>query len=217
MQSLTELVYKLAPPGGLFDESVVATLFPEASRGGARLLVHRAVKHGEVLRLKPGQYCLAPEYRKSEPHPFVVAGILHSPSHISLESSLSHHGLIPEAVFGVSSVTTMRSRCFRTPLGEFTFKRVPAKNPGSGVSAVDLGSDNWAFIASPLRAIADLVYLRKDVHWDQDGLDFLTHSLRIEEEDLRLLPLDQLDALQESLTNRRVGRYLTGMKEALKP
>ena len=109
----------------------------------------------------------------------------------------------------------MRSRSFRTPVGEFTFRRVPAKNPRAGVSTVSLDSDSWAFIASPLRAIADLVYLRKDVRWDRDGLGFLTRSLRIEEEDLFRLPMDQLDELQESLTNRRVGQFLAGMKEAL--
>jgi len=215
MQSLTERVYKLGPPGGLFDESVVATLFPRATPGAARLLVHRAVRKGEVLRLKPGYYCLAPDYRKTEPHPFVVAAFLHSPSHVSLESALSHYGLIPEAVFGVSSVTTKRSRSFRTPLGEFTFRRVPAKNPRVGISAVDLHQSGWAFVASPLRAIADLVYLRKDVRWGRDGLEFLTRSLRIEEDDLRALPMDQVDGLMQNFTNRRVVTYLAGMKKVL--
>ena len=38
MQSLTESVFKLAPPGGLFDETVVANLFPDASVGARALL-----------------------------------------------------------------------------------------------------------------------------------------------------------------------------------
>ena len=63
MQTLTERVYKLAPPGGLFDESVVRNLFPDLSVGAKKLLVHRAVKHGEVLRLKPG-FSLKSEWRK---------------------------------------------------------------------------------------------------------------------------------------------------------
>lgn len=215
MQTLTERVFKLAPPGGLFDESVVGTLFPEASQGARKLLVHRAVKHGEVLRLKPGSYCLAFEYRRSELHPFVVAALLHSPSHISLESALSHHGMIPEAVYGVSSVTTMRSRSFRTPLGEFTFRRVPADNPRAGVRAVKVGPRGWAFIASPLRAIADLVYLRKEVSWDRDGLAFLTRSLRIEEEDVYGMSPNLWGELQESLTNQRVRGYLAGLKDEI--
>jgi len=37
MQTLTEKIFKLAPPGGLFDESVVQTLFPGQSTGARRL------------------------------------------------------------------------------------------------------------------------------------------------------------------------------------
>ena len=127
MQNLTEKVFKLAPPGGLFDETVIHNLFPDSTAGARALLVHRACQAGEILRLKPGLFGLGPPYRKSEPHPFVVAGVLHSPSHISLESALSHHGLIPEAVYQVSSVTVGRSREFTTPLGVFSFRRVPAR------------------------------------------------------------------------------------------
>jgi len=53
MQTLTEKAYKLAPPGGLFDESVVRNLFPDSTTGGRKLLVHRAIEKGEVLRLSP--------------------------------------------------------------------------------------------------------------------------------------------------------------------
>jgi hypothetical protein len=209
MQTLTEKVYKLTPPGGLFDESVVRSLFPDASVGARKLLVHRAVKQGEVMRLKPGYYCLAPDYRKSHPHPFVVAAVLHSPSHISLESALSHHGLIPEAVHLVSSVTWQRSRSFKTPLGHFSFQRVPAKNPRAGVKAIKVDPNGWAFVGTPLRAIADLIYLRKEVQWEPNGLGFLTESMRIEEEDLHRIPMDDFEEVLESMKSTRVRTYLT--------
>jgi hypothetical protein len=65
MQTLTERVFALAPPGGLFDQTVVANLFPGASVGARRLLLHRAVGRGEVLRVTRGIYCLAEPYRKT--------------------------------------------------------------------------------------------------------------------------------------------------------
>jgi hypothetical protein len=99
-------------------------------------------------------------YRKTDPHPYVVASLLHAPSHISLETALSHHGLIPEEVYQTASVTAARGRAFDTPIGRFTFQHVPARDPRAGVRAVKLGFDTWAFVASPLRAIADIVYLR---------------------------------------------------------
>lgn len=215
MQDITEKVFKLAPPGGLFDDSVVRNLFGDVSDGARKLLIHRAVDHREVLSLKPGLYCLAPEYRKSHPHPFVVAALLHSPSHISLESALFHHALIPEAVFTVSSVTLHRSRSFETPLGTFTFYRVPSNHPRAGVRAEKLDTDAWAFVASPLRAVADLVYLRKEVSWSHDGLRFLTDSMRIEEGDLRAVPIDDFEEIHDSIRNRRTQRYLMGLRKEL--
>jgi hypothetical protein len=215
MQNLTERVFKLAPPGGLFDETVVRNLFPDSSDGARALLVHRAFQAGEVLRLKPGLFVLGPSYRKSEPHPFVVAAVLHAPSHISLESALAHHGLIPEAVYQVSSVTTARSREFTTPLGVFSFSRVPAQAPRVGVETVEVARNAWAFIASPLRAIADAVYLNKEITWDRDGLDYLTESLRIEEDDLTSLSFGALEEILDSIRSRRVRAYLKGLKGAV--
>jgi hypothetical protein len=215
MQLLTERVFALAPPGGLFDETVIHNIFPESSRSTRHLFVHRACRAGEVLRLKPGVFALAPPYRKSEPHPFVVAGVLHAPSHVSLQSALAYHSLIPEAVYQVSSVTIARSREYLTPLGLFSYQTVPATAPRAGVEAVEVARNAWAFIASPLRAIADLLYLTKGVSWQRDGLAFLTESLRIEEDDLRALDFDGVEEIAESIRNRRVGVYLAGLKGAL--
>lgn len=215
MQALTENVYRLSPPGGLFDDSVIRNLFPEASAGARKLLLHRAVRKKEVLRLKGGLYCLAETYRRSHPHPFVVAALLHSPSHISLESALSYHGLIPEAVRVVTSVTVRRSNVFRTPLGSFSFQRVPTNDSRAGVEAVMVGDGGWAFIASPLRAIADTVYVRREVKWETDGLRFLTSSMRIEESDLDEMSLEDFDEVFHSIRNGRTRAYLMGLKETI--
>lgn len=212
MQTLTEKVYRLNPPGGIFDEPVVQNLFPEISPAARKLIVHRAVNKGEVLRLKPGLYCLAEPYRKTYLHPFLVAALLHSPSHISLESALSYHGLIPEAVLEVTSVTARRSRSFSTPVGDFSFQRVPTDQPRAGVRPVRIDKRGWAFIAGPLRAIADLVYLRKEISWDKDGAEFLQDSMRIEEDDLRNIPQEDFNEIYESVRNKRTKAFLAGLQ-----
>jgi len=132
-----------------------------------------------------------------------------------LESALSHHDLIPEAVFRVSSVTISRSRSFQTPVGTFDFVRVPSKQPRAGVEAEKLGAFEWAFIASPLRAIGDLVYLRKEISWEHDGMGFLTDSMRIEEEELRALANNSWDEILDSFRSRRTERYLGGLRKEL--
>jgi hypothetical protein len=215
MQTVTELVFRLSPPGGLFDETVLRNILADRSEAARKVLVHRAVAAGEVIRLRPGLFLLAPEFRKSHLHPFVVAAILHSPSHVSLESALAHHGLIPEAVFQVSSVTSSRSRTFQTPVGVFSFMRVPVLNPRAGVQALKIDGRSWAFVATPLRAIADLVYTRKDVSWEKDGLAFLTESMRIEREDLENVAWDGLNEVCDSVRNRRTADYLRGLVREL--
>lgn len=83
------------------------------------------------------------------------------------------------------------------------------------MQAVKLGQDTWAFIASPLRAIADLVYLRPSISWAKDGLGFLTDSLRVEEEDLSRLDFSLGEEILESIRSRRVREYLQGLRKEL--
>jgi hypothetical protein len=208
--------YRVIVAPDRFNEAGAVAYLLNRMAGRRKLLLYRAREKGEILRLKPGLYCLAPDYRKSHPHPFVIAAALHSPSHVSLESALWYHSLIPEAVVPVSSVTARRSRSFQTPLGVFAFYRVPADNPRAGVKAEKIDDRAWAFVASPLRAIADLIYLRKRVAWATDGLRFLTDSMRIEEEDLRRLSLKGFDEVYRSIRNRRTRTYLAGLRKEIK-
>jgi len=97
----------------------------------------------------------------------------------------------------------------------FSFRRVPASAPRAGVEAVEIARHAWAFVASPLRAIADAVYLRKEIAWNRDGLGYLTESLRIEEDDLQSLSFEALDEILDSIRSRRVRAYLEGLKGAV--
>jgi hypothetical protein len=215
MQTLAEKVLELRPPGGMFDDTVVTNLFPDHTQGARLALVHRAVQSREVLRLKRGLYCLAPHLRSTQPHPFMIAGMLHAPSQISLETALSHHGLIPEAVQQVASVTSQRSRTFVTPLGRFEFVRVPCNALRAGVGVERVDRNLWAYVSSPLRAIADLVYTRREVSWKQDGLEFLVDSLRIERGDLLALSMERFDEIHDSIRNKRTRQFLQGMRREL--
>ena len=215
VQTLTEKVLRLDPPGGFFSDAVVRNLLPGQSVGARRAIIHRAARQGEVLRLKPGYYCLAAGLRRRHPHPFVVAGILHYPSQVSVESALAFWGLIPEAVHHVASVTRQRSRTFTTSLGRFEFRRVPCRTLRAGVRSTEVDRGAWAFVSTPLRAIADLVYLRSSVSWQHDGLGFVTESLRILPEDLEQLSFDTHDEICASLHSRRARRYLDGLRKEL--
>jgi len=215
VKTLTERVYHLSPPYGLFDGTVVRNLFYNETEGARKLLLHRAVRAGEILRLKPGLYMIAPKFRKEPPHSFILAAVLHFPSHISLESALAFHGLIPEAVFSVSCVSPSRGRTYRTPAGIFSFYRVSHRFPWAGVRAVKVGQNGWAFIAEPLRAVADMVFVNKQICWSKDGMGYLIESLRIDPDDLVSMDFSSLEEIVGGFSCRRTRIYLDHMAKEL--
>jgi predicted transcriptional regulator of viral defense system len=113
---------------------------------------------GRLLQLRRGIYALPETYRARRPNPFEVANLLERPSYVSLESALSHHGVIPEAVFVTTSVTTARAGEFETPLGSYAYRHV-APPFFWGYTAESVGSTE-VFVARAEKALLDLVYLR---------------------------------------------------------
>src|SRR3546814_6188705 len=86
-------------------------------------------------------------------------------SYVSFESALAHHGWIPEAVFVTASVSPGRkSLSFATAdFGTFSFHPLAIKDYRflTGVGRIKMGKIT-AFVASPLRALMDLVAMRKE-------------------------------------------------------
>lgn len=75
--------------------------------------------------IKKGLYIAGPSLETVFPEPF-FSGKSHSrPSYISSDSALSDHGLIPERVYEISSITIKVSRKFTTSLGVFTYRYLP--------------------------------------------------------------------------------------------
>jgi hypothetical protein len=125
-------------------------------------------------------YALAPPYRKTEPHPFVVANRLVRGSYVSLHSALAHHGLIPEHVPVVTSLTTGRPQSRENPFGSFEYHHCrPDRLAGYRVER--LGGGQEALVATPANALADLVHLVPGA----DSAAYLS--------ELRLTNLEKLD------------------------
>ena len=213
MQSLTQKIWELGVPQGIFDLTVIKNVFPNVSDGARRALVNRALKSGEVSQIRRGLYYLNEKFTKLTPHPFIVANRLIYPSFISMESALSFFGFIPEAVYQVSSITPGRAINIKTSLGVFYFHSVPSTFFYAGVNSERIIEDYWIFMATPLRAIADIVYTRKSVKWEKDGVGFLTKSLRIENEQLFSLDLNRSDEIVGSLKNKRTRNYIEKLRE----
>jgi predicted transcriptional regulator of viral defense system len=125
---------------------------------GIRLQLTRWVKSGKIYQLRRGVYCVAPPYQKVRPHPFVVANHLQQASYVSMQSALSHYGLIPEIVNTTTSISTGRPERVETPLGVFEFRHVKTQLL-FGYRMIDLGGQE-ALVATPEKALLDLIYLQ---------------------------------------------------------
>jgi predicted transcriptional regulator of viral defense system len=210
MQTITEIALEKAGRG-IFTRDQAAIWV--GSRG-ARLdaLLKRAVARGEVWRVHRGLYCLANRYTADRVNPLELAQLIHGPSYVSLESALSHHGWIPEAVHAITSVAVGRARAFDTPLGLFTFTPVPQRLLLSGVRRVSVEGRGAFLLATPLKALADLVYAqRRDWHSAAPVQD----SLRVEEESLAGLTGELFDEVTSAFRPGRVSRFLAGLRKDL--
>src|SRR3989338_11244046 len=80
-------------------------------------------RKGYVKKLRQGFYLFS-DLPINEQLLFIIANRLHAPSYISLEMALSIYGLIPEAVYGLTSVTSQKTETLRTPVGDFIYRPV---------------------------------------------------------------------------------------------
>ena len=210
MNKVPERVFERLP-WSQFTTQDLAALFPgsEDRRYG---LVKRALASREVIRIRRGLYCLAPKYQKKGVNLYALAQHVHGPSYVSLESALSWHGWIPEAVHAVTSVSFKKSREFKTPLGIFSYDRVPQRVFYSNVERLADTSGNVFLMAKPLKALADYVYVRKR---DWTGIEAMASDLRIEPEELEQITGGTLDALSSNYSDVRVERFLEGLRKDL--
>lgn len=198
-------------PRGQFTNQDVATLFP-ASEDQRYGLVKRAIAQGEILRIRRGLYCLNPDFDKRGMSLYALAQHVYGPSYVSLESALSWHGWIPEAVHAVTSVSFKKSKQFQTPVGLFNYERVPQKVFYTAVDRLVAESGAVFLMADPLKALADYVYVRK-IKWT--GIGPLVDSLRIEPDELAGITGPAIDALLDNYSNSRVRRFLEGLRKDL--
>jgi len=178
-------------------------------------LVNRAMKAGELLRLRRGTYLLAEKYRDYTAHPFTLAQAYVPGSYVSFETALAHHGWIPEAVYTTASVTPGRkSYAYDHPqLGSFSFHPL-ATHAGYFLELVNREQINkqTMLVARPIRALMDLVCLRK-AEWQ--GMKWLQESLRIDDEHLRQITSADIRTLKLVYKHKRVKDFLESLAREL--
>lgn len=84
---------------------------------------------------------------------FEIANYLCQPSYVSLESALTHYGILSQFTYSITSITTIKSKKVLSRDKEFEFTRI-SKSLFWGYEKKD-----GALVACPEKAFLDLVYL----------------------------------------------------------
>lgn len=214
MQTLTRDIVAHGLANRVLTETQLARLLTGTPQRRYHL-VNRAMNAGELLRLRRGSYVLAAPLRDEPAHPFALAQAFDPGSYVSFETALAHHGWIPEAVHLIANVTPGRKSftCEQPAFGTFAFHPLAIAS-GYFLEWVDHWriAEQSMLVAAPIRALTDLVCLRK-VAWQ--GMGWLLEGLRVDAEKLRAVSGEQLASLRLVYKHKRVREFLQALGSEL--
>lgn len=127
-------------------------------KNDVRRQLSRWTKSGRLIQLRRGLYALGSPYQKVKPHPFTIANHMVVGSYVSCQSAMAYFGIIPEYVPTTISVSGSRPARWVTKLGTFSFRHIKPVLL-YGYSHEELGNDQRAFLATPEKALLDLIHL----------------------------------------------------------
>ena len=170
-----------------------------------------------IIRVKKGIYIFGPKYARRPFSREILANMIYGPSCISLDFALHYHGLIPERVEAVTSVTTGRGRRFHTPVGLFIYRPIPPGAFPVGIDQVQIDGGRSFLIAVPEKAIADKIQDDRGtgIRSQDDMRRYLMQNLRIDAESIgklrdrdhyRSLPSD-MDLVSSNCSTRVIARF----------
>jgi len=158
--------------------------------------IHQLLKNELLIQVKRGLYIAGPRITDLKPDPFLLANHILGPSYVSLESALSYHGLIPEKVYEITSVTTKAARRFSTPLGVYSYTRLPLPYYSYGIQSVEVNKQQRFLIASPEKALFDKIITTAGVEFRSKASvrTYMENDLRIEMDALVKLDIPGMES-----------------------
>jgi len=199
------------PEEPIFDYVALVSALSDYARPRDRIT--RLLRQGTIVRLKKGLYCHAGAVESGALNREVVANLLYGPSYVSLVSALSIHGMIPEAVYNVTSVTTGKAKRFDTPYGFFAYRAVPAAYYWRGVELRRSASFSSFLLATPEKALADTAFFAAGITSAEAAHHFLIDDMRIDESALRSLDLSLFEWIAAGAKKPALARCAEALRE----
>ena len=164
--------------------------------------ISRFLKFKEILRLKRAVYVSSDFYNNNKndtSYSFYLGNVIRTSSYVSSWAALQYYNLTTESIHSVTSVTLKVTREYQTKVGNFTYQSIK-KDLFLGFSLVKGKFD--FFIASPSKALFDLLYFRTHQFrgMDQIGVNKLIEELRID--------IGEMEPQEKEKFNTMIKKYI---------
>jgi predicted transcriptional regulator of viral defense system len=187
-----------------FNKSTVSQLGLQLGLKDATVdtYISRFLKYKEIIPLKGGLYVSADfleKNRNDASYSFYLANIIRQPSYISSWAALQYYNLATEAINSITSVTPKVTRQYQTKAGSFAYQSIKKDLFSDFVLAK--GKFDF-FIASPSKALFDLLYFRTRQFRGikPDEIKGLVEELRID--------IDEMDKAEQDKFYSMINKYL---------
>lgn len=153
--------------------------------------IRRLVKNKDLFLLSKGLYT-----DSSHISGLYVANAIYGPSYVSFNTALSYWGIIPEAVYNITSATTqkMKKKTYSNFIGQFTYRDVPLKVFPFGIKIIE--ENGYRFmIASREKALCDKLYELPVVRTQKELEFMLFNDMRLDYDSFLNLSVKDIDFL----------------------
>ena len=169
----------------------------------------RMVKQGKYFQIARGLY----ETDKNVPG-HLLAGSIYGPSYISFEYALGFYGMIPEAVYTITSATfeKKKKKKYETAFGTFTYRDVPSDAFPLNIRLIQEGSYFYR-IAEPEKALCDQLYTMPPAKNIKLLAELLFDDLRIEETELLKLEIEKIVFLSDRYHSTNIKKLISMIRK----
>jgi hypothetical protein len=130
------------------------------------------IRGKDIIRVKKGLYVLGKDYNKPY-NKYVLANLIYGPSYITGQTALGFWQMIPERVELIISMTTKKKKRFETPVGSFSYLYCPKPAFRIGIKLDHAGDGKNFLIASPEKALCDIVVSQTHITAQKEMKEFL--------------------------------------------
>lgn len=163
-------------------------------------------KKDYVKKICKGFYIFS-DLQINEPTLFTIANRVYEPSYISLEMALSIYGIIPEAVYGITSVTSLKTKNLKSPVGDFIYRHIQPDFM-FGYELREHEGHHYQ-IAELEKAILDYLYLNSKIN-DNESFEGMRFNVSELKEKLNIEKFNKyLEAFHNKSLARRAKKFLT--------